>query len=305
MKVKKKKRKHPSKESDTSDCCCPWWNGIKSNSTLDYDHSNNVYGLYEFIGWSNQNVSQITEIDFSFWPVNDDDILKLMSKMLEGHSMTTSPSTRHDTSRGNNRSNNSDRLRYIQKLKFHSCAYLTDRGVDFLAKYWNFRGVEIEIKDNAESNSYDENENLNIDESIMRRRKRKQYRPSTKVIEHSLQSPSAASISLQYLNSPLLDLDLSNCPKITNEACRIIGITFTKLKVLNLNNCIDISDNGIVCIMNGCKYLHEIHLKNLAKLQDEALAYIRRNLVLMKVLRIIGKSFDVYLPFLTIQSHFI
>ena len=213
---------------------------------------------------------------------------------------------KHDTSKGNNKQNNSDRLRYIQKLKFHSCANLTDRGVDFLAKYWNFRGVEIEIEDNIKSKTSNLNENvIRNDGSIIRRKKRKQHGLRTKLIEHSLQALSAASISLQYLNLPLLDLDLSNCPKITNETCRIISLTFTKLQVLNLNNCIQISDNGIVYIMNGCKYLHEIHLKNLAKLQDEALAYIRRNLILMKVLRIIGKPFGVHVPFLNMQSHLI
>jgi hypothetical protein len=89
-------------------------------------------------------------------------------------------------------------------------------------------------------------------------------------------------------NPPLLHFDVSNCANITNVTCKFIGKHFTKLQVLNLSDCIKVTDDGLRHIMQGCKYIHELHLRNLIRLQDEGLAYIRRNLILMKLLRIIG-----------------
>ena len=66
--------------------------------------------------------------------------------------------------------------------------------------------------------------------------------------------------------------------------------------------------------MKGCKYLQELHLRNLVQLQDKGLGCIRENLILMKLLRIIGElSFSSLLlccqkftlfSSLVIQMHF-
>lgn len=285
----KRRRKHASANNKADNGTnCPWW---WSNND---SHENNIYGLYEFIKWSNVNAEQITEIDLSFWPINDHDILHLQ-KMMSEVSLA-----KHDESQSRKgiKSSHPARLRYIQKLNFHSCTYLTDFGINILANDWKFRGREMlpnmEDYDNMRSdNNESKYGNKDIFEKSMKRTEN-----NTPNLKQRFPPLVASSISVQYLNLPLLHLDLSSCPKVTNHACKVIGKNFKKLQVLNLSDCMKITDVGVICIMKGCKYLQELHLKNLVQVKDEGLHYVRENLVLMKLLRIIGEF-----SFISLHSH--
>jgi hypothetical protein len=92
-----------------------------------------------------------------------------------------------------------------------------------------------------------------------------------------------------YVN--LSRLDLSRCD-LTDATCKSIA-SFGRLLSIDLSDCSDIGDEGLATLMDGCKYLEEVRLSNLYRLQDEGMSFIIRNLVLMKRLRIMGESLSM------------
>jgi len=91
-----------------------------------------------------------------------------------------------------------------------------------------------------------------------------------------------------HLNQNLIRLDLSKCVQLTDASCESIA-KFARLLSLNLSDCSRMGDDGLLHVLNGCKYLEEIQLANLHRLQDEGMSYIIRNLMIMKRLRIMGE----------------
>ena len=90
-----------------------------------------------------------------------------------------------------------------------------------------------------------------------------------------------------YFQRKIVRLDLSGCNGLTDAACDVIA-SFVRLESLSLNNCVQLSDSGLMVVLDSCKYLVEIRLKNLHRFQDEGMACLTRNLVMMKLLRILG-----------------
>ena len=243
---------------------CPWWNGSSNGGVLN-KHKCNVYGLYQYI-MSLKHESNA--MDLSFWPINDADVQKLMKMVVmdESSRRTGEEVEAKKCAESKMKKNN---LRHIKQLRLHSCMYLTDYSIWLLATNWNYRGNGIIYKNdmNHGKNSDAETED---NEDIF---------PSLQI---------SINRRYPYFNSQLLHLDVSNCYCITNLSCKCIGLQFSKLESLNISNCLKITDQGLLHIMQGCKYLNAIYLRNLIHLQDEGLSYIRRNLILMKSLRIIG-----------------
>ena len=141
--------------------------------------------------------------------------------------------------------------RYIVELNFHGCHQLTDDAIKYLSETWHLRGLHCSCEKSIED---------------------------SKIQEYA------------HLNHHLLHLDLSSCEQLTDRSCKYIS-SFTRLLSLNLNNCTLIGDKGLKNLMEGLKYLEEIGVSNLYRLQDESMPFIIRNLVLMKCLRVIGKFF--------------
>ncbi len=239
---------------------CPWWNSNNYNFDKRRKevllHKCNVYGLYQYIKSQHSDGSCV---DLSHWPINDDDIKHLMLK-LESEPMMKCVFNKNKPETKDSEIND---ICSIKELKFHSCNYVTDIGVSYLANHWNQRC--------SGDHKLDEYNDMT----------------ETKHVHLISKRPNS-------LNVNLLSLDLSNCGHITNASCEIIGRHFTKLRALDLSNCINITDEGLFHIMHSCKHLHEIHLKNLVRLQDEGLGYLRQNLVLMKSLRVIGVSYALF-----------
>lgn len=102
-------------------------------------------------------------------------------------------------------------------------------------------------------------------------------------------SGTDASKLYAHLNHNLTHLNLSCCKQLTNLCCKYIS-SFARLLSLNLNDCILIDNRGLMDIMNGLKYLEEIHISNLNRLYDESMPFIIRNLVLMKRLHVMGEN---------------
>lgn len=230
---------------------CPWWNG----NIGPFHHKCNVYGLYHYVLSHHDNNC----VDLSFWPINDHDIRQLITQLVK---------MRYITNNKENKEKSFEELQAngilnVQTLKLHSCTYVTDVGIRYLALNWKRIGTGDELEE---------------------------HRP---MILDCTRNPS------NIISFHLLHLDLSNCRNITNMACQDIGTQFDKLKSLDLSDCVNITDVGLKYIMTGCKRLQEIHLKNLVKLQDEGLAYMRQTLVVMKSLRIIGELLEQLVIFTT------
>ncbi len=278
--TKKRKRPAPSQTSVTS---CPWWN--RNNTEVGDKRRNesisrcNTYGLYQYILSHHDEKKQI---DLSFWPVNDHDLQELMKMIV------TMPTPRAEsTANIITNKNKSDIIHSIQSLTFHFCSYLTDRGIDYLATYWEDRGSGRGDLFKKSQKNYCGDDNLEH-RCGKKVKDLKEAEKGTEVDLHQHIVDTCMIVSYRFFNQPLLYLDLSNCSNLTDITCKVIGTHFTKLQSLNISNCVRITDAGFRYIMDGCKYIHEIHLRNLENLQDKGLGFLRRNLVLMKLLRIIG-----------------
>lgn len=102
-----------------------------------------------------------------------------------------------------------------------------------------------------------------------------------------LKESSILYLAKNWQGCPLLHLNLAGCNHVTNSSCKAIGRHFNYLKEINLNDCFKVTDKGITNLMR-CKYLEEICLRNIHRLEDRGLLCIRENMIVMKVLRILG-----------------
>lgn len=89
-------------------------------------------------------------------------------------------------------------------------------------------------------------------------------------------------------NHNLISLNLSKCGELSDKSIQAIKTYFNRIKHIDISDCIKITDVGVCNLMHGCKYLEELHLRNLPRIHDKSLLCIRQNLVLMKSLRVIG-----------------
>lgn len=87
-----------------------------------------------------------------------------------------------------------------------------------------------------------------------------------------------------HFNQNLYQLDIGGCNQLTDDGCKYIAF-FTRLEVLDISDCVKVGNRGVEYLMDGCKYLQEISLENLICVQDEGLLHIKRNLVMMKMIR--------------------
>lgn len=87
----------------------------------------------------------------------------------------------------------------------------------------------------------------------------------------------------------LLSLDLTGCCNLTDFSCYQISDRLHQLRSLILNDCTKISDRGICSVMDSCKYLVTLKLRNMILLRDEGILAVRQNLIMMKMLRILGE----------------
>ncbi len=162
--------------------------------------------------------------------------------------------------------------RSVLHLCFRGCGELTDKGIRYLAEHWSMR---TSMQDNRVSSL--SSCTTNTGKGISR----------VSTIGNDARLAS-------HLNRNLIRLDLSGCIQLTDVACEAIGFYFTRLECLDVSNCTVVGDRGLIHVMDGCKYLQEIHLGNLYRLRDEGLAHVRRNLVLMKLLRRISECLGLY-----------
>jgi len=88
--------------------------------------------------------------------------------------------------------------------------------------------------------------------------------------------------NLSYLQL-LVRLDLSYCRNICDESCSVIKENFNRLRCLKMRGC-NISDTGIIRIMEGCLYLETISFGGVVKLGDRAIQAIETNLSLMNLI---------------------
>ena len=102
-----------------------------------------------------------------------------------------------------------------------------------------------------------------------------------------LKECSLLHIAENWQGCPLLHLNLAGCAHVTNASCDAIGRHFTNLKEINLNDCSNVCDKGIADLMR-CKYLEEIYLRNIYRLGDRGLLCIRENMIVMKLVRVLG-----------------
>lgn len=157
--------------------------------------------------------------------------------------------------------------RSVLDLCFRGCGELTDEGIRYLAEHWSMRTSMRDHRDPLLSPC-----TMNVG--------------MTKCRGNAISNDTRLA---SHLNQNLIRLDVSGCIHLTDAACGAIGFYFNRLECLDVSDCTMVSDRGLINFMDGCKYLQEIHLGNLYRLQDEGLAYMRRNLVLMKLLRRISE----------------
>lgn len=110
-----------------------------------------------------------------------------------------------------------------------------------------------------------------------------------------LQRQSAKETCLQearLLNYQLKKLNLSECKLITNRSCALISMSFPRLETLNLSFCSLIDDRGFQDIMK-LKYLVDLNIKGLFRLNDESLLLLADNIKMHKKLKKLGKSISI------------
>lgn len=110
-----------------------------------------------------------------------------------------------------------------------------------------------------------------------------------------LQRQSAKETSLheaRLLNYQLKKLNLSECKLITNRSCALISISFPRLETLNLSFCSLIDDRGFQDIMK-LKYLVDMNIRGLYRLNDESLLLLADNVKMHKKLKKLGKCIGI------------
>jgi len=198
--------------------------GRKLNSTIRIESNTTTTEKQHPSSSSDDNSDQsVPQIDLSFWPLVDDDLVSLVR----------ASNTRH-----------------IQGINVQGCTSLTDHGIDFIAKNWSFRGVN---------------------------------------------SPSCEGIKNKHKVLPLLNrnlgtLILAGCIELTDQSCHSIGSHFPLLKTLDLSDCCNVTDLGVDHVLTGCKYLGEIRLRNLIRLNDGFIMSIQKSVETTKKLNHIDIS---------------
>ena len=164
-------------------------------------------------------------------------------------------------------------------------------GLHYFSKAHLLKDSRYGLKDKA---SYSVNGHCHLDLSFWPLQHKDLMEIDTNYIEslnlestNLLKESSIFYLAKQWKGCPLLHLNLAGCNHVTSSSCRVIGLYFNYLKKINLNDCSEVSDKGIINLMK-CKYLEEIFLRNIYRLEDRGLASIRENMIVMKMLRILG-----------------
>lgn len=98
-------------------------------------------------------------------------------------------------------------------------------------------------------------------------------------------------MGIKYLHvlKGLTKLKLSGCSKVTDASCRVLRENLNRLKELDLSDC-NVSDRGIIEVLEGCLYLESISIRNNSSFTDKGLEAIQTNMTLMKLLHSLGKG---------------
>mmetsp|Transcript_16229 Transcript_16229/g.25324 ORF Transcript_16229/g.25324 Transcript_16229/m.25324 type:complete len:1372 (+) Transcript_16229:395-4510(+) len=93
-------------------------------------------------------------------------------------------------------------------------------------------------------------------------------------------------VGVKYLRvlKGLTKLNLSGCSRITDVSCRVLKENLNRLEEVDLSGC-NVSDRGIIEVLEGCLYLESISIRNNSSFTDRGLEAIQTNVTLMKLLR--------------------
>merc|ERR1712150_265094 len=84
-----------------------------------------------------------------------------------------------------------------------------------------------------------------------------------------------ALLSIGSNFSKLQLLDMSNCEEITGTGIAV-GNGCRDLRILRLSDCEDVTDEGIIAVGRNCKDMEELNLNNCEKLTDKAIKVVAK-----------------------------